>query len=85
MRMTITEIRSIVRSVLLEQEEVKVEPTEKCVDGHFSRLALLDPEKFQNLEDYLNQSEKLKSIAGIISNITDGISKIDFTYSFSIL
>jgi hypothetical protein len=41
MRMTIKEIRRIARSVLLEQEEIKVEPTEKCVDGHFSKFEQL--------------------------------------------
>ncbi len=47
-------------------------PEQLGVESHFARLRLLDPNRYNNYDDFINESEGTKDIAAIVEKLSTG-------------
>ncbi|SHJ25078.1 ATP-dependent helicase HepA [Rubritalea squalenifaciens DSM 18772] len=63
-------LASTVESVLL----LTATPQQLGQEGHFARLRLLDPERFNDLDSFIAESEKYEEVATVVEQIENGDS-----------
>lgn len=52
-------------------------PEQLGVENHFARLRLLDPSRYANFDDFVNESNDQKDIANIVEKLYEGTALLD--------